>query len=393
MAKPKQKFEVNFQKDICEQLDTMTKQQLVRLFFTVSKLLPISFPLMTEFREEFIFLFKSLGRALAEGIRGRVRESPNMANMAEVSANIAIENENPFLHAMFSGLGGESFDKKLAGNIIEALIRIVDPGYEGIIGWRDSIVTYVRTHSKTTATMLRHIGAHPTYRQIIHFLNKLNPHFEKVRNGEDVITTFDNEQKLKKSYRLGGEEGSNKSNLYPHIKTNIQFKQSLSPAKWLWNKLPKISEHSKTFSQVLQTHKEQWWNKLLKEIFSSEEPSSKKVKYDDASKRVANRRELYDFAEAKHPTNPAEIEVGKPHDLNPASYEDTKKIIREESIIAGISKYGSGERSWFAFVCDGSPFKNFLSLFNVLFFCNLCKKPCGEMKKHVKENRFDSNGI
>ena len=90
MAKPKQKFEVNFQKDICEQLDTMTKQQLVRLFFTVSKLLPISFPLMTEFREEFIFLFKSLGRALAEGIRGRVRESPNMANMAEVSANIAI---------------------------------------------------------------------------------------------------------------------------------------------------------------------------------------------------------------------------------------------------------------------------------------------------------------
>ena len=102
-------------------------------------------------------------------------------------------------------------------------------------------------------------------------------------------------------------------------------------------------------------------------------------------KKVANRRELYDFAEAKHQTNPAEIEVGKPHDLNPASYEDTKKIIREESIIAGISKYGSGERSWFAFVCDGSPFKNFLSLFNVLFFCNLCKKPCGEMKKHVKE--------
>ena len=56
--------------------------------------------------------------------------------------------------------------------------------------------------------MLTHIGAHPTYRQIIHFLNKLSPHFEKVRNGEDVITTFDNEQKLKKSYRLGGEEGA-----------------------------------------------------------------------------------------------------------------------------------------------------------------------------------------
>ena len=82
---------------------------------------------------------------------------------------------------------------------------------------------------------------------------------------------------------------------------------------------------------------------------------------------------------------PANIEGGKPHDCNPASYEDTKKNLREESIKAGISKYGAGKRSWFAFVCDGSPSKNFLSLFNVLFFCKSCKKPCGEMKKHVDE--------
>ena len=29
--------------------------------------------------------------------------------------------------------------------------------------------------------------------------------------------------------------------------------------------------------------------------------------------------------------------------------------------------------------------KNFLSLFNVLFFCTFCNKPCGDMKKHVTE--------
>ena len=94
---------------------------------------------------------------------------------------------------------------------------------------------------------------------------------------------------------------------------------------------------------------------------------------------------MYEFAVAKHTDNPAKIEVGRPHDLNPASYEDTKKIVREESVKAGISKYGAGKRSWFAFVCDGSPYKNFLSLFNVLFFCTSCKKPCGEMKKHVND--------
>ena len=72
-----------------------------------------------------------------------------MTNMAEATANIAIENENPFLCAMFSGLGGDSFNKKLAGNIIEAVTKIVDPEYEGIIGWRDSIVTYVKWTART----------------------------------------------------------------------------------------------------------------------------------------------------------------------------------------------------------------------------------------------------
>ena len=67
---------------------------------------------------------------------------------------------------------------------------------------------------------------------------------------------------------------------------------------------------------------------------------------------MTNRRKLDEFAESKHPNKPAEIEVGKPHDLNPSCYEDTKNIIRNESIKAGISKYGNGKRSWFPIVCD-----------------------------------------
>ena len=175
--------------------------------------------------------------------------------------------------------------------------------------------------------------------------------------------------------------------LYPSNKTDLQFQPSLSPANWLWNKLPKLSEYSQCFSQVLHSHKEKWWNKQIEEIFEAEEPNTKKIRLSDnsATKKVSNHRQLYDFAESKHQIKPADIDVGKPHDLNPASYDDTKKILREESITAGISKYGSGSRSWLAFVCDGSPMKNFLSLQNVLFFCNLCNKPCGDMKKHVTD--------
>jgi len=56
----------------------------------------------------------------------------------------------------------------------------------------------------------------------------------------------------------------------------------------------------------------------------------KKLK-SETHERVANRRKLYKFAESKHPEKPAYIDIGKPHDLNPSSYEDTKMIIRNES--------------------------------------------------------------
>ena len=55
------------------------------------------------------------------------------------------------------------------------------------------------------------------------------------------------------------------------------------------------------------------------------EPSRKRVKRVN----VSNLRYLYDFADSKHVEIPANIEVGKPHDCNPASYEDTKKNLRE----------------------------------------------------------------
>ena len=46
------------------------------------------------------------------------------------------------------------------------------------------------------------------------------------------------------------------------------------------------------------------------------------------NERVTNHRKLYEFVESKHPKKTAEIEVGKPHNLNPSCYEDTKNIIR-----------------------------------------------------------------
>ena len=54
------------------------------------------------------------------------------------------------------------FYKELAANTIDVIRKIADPKFVSWIGWRDSIVTFVRTHSKVTISMLTRIGAHPT---------------------------------------------------------------------------------------------------------------------------------------------------------------------------------------------------------------------------------------
>ena len=143
------------------------------------------------------------------------------------------------------GVGSNYFDKKLAVNICEDLKKIADPQYVSLIGWRDSLVTFVKTHSKSTISMLSCIGSYPSYKQIKWFLNKLKPCFKDI---PDSLCTM-------------------VLHLYPQKKSYLQFKPSLSPANWLWNKLPCISEYSKTFSQTLQSHKERWSNNLINDVF------------------------------------------------------------------------------------------------------------------------------
>ena len=89
-GKPPQKFELNFQKDISEQIKCMKTDQLMDLFVAILNSLSISFVLMTEYNTEFIQLFNSFGKALAEGMKTVKMDSPSFDNMAGVSKSLEI---------------------------------------------------------------------------------------------------------------------------------------------------------------------------------------------------------------------------------------------------------------------------------------------------------------
>ena len=72
MAEPKQKFEVNFQNDISLELEQMTKHQLFRLLFTITKLLPILITFLQKHQWEFVHLFKTIGELLGTWTKRKV---------------------------------------------------------------------------------------------------------------------------------------------------------------------------------------------------------------------------------------------------------------------------------------------------------------------------------
>ena len=103
-------------------------------------------------------------------------------------------------------------------------------------------------------------------------------------------------------------------NLYPTIKTKIQFLSPISPSKWLWNRRPDNFSDNKVNKETLLNHKECWWNSILSEVFRKLKGhenhcnSPKRLK----TNKITNRRKLYEFAKSKHSDEPADIEIGEP---------------------------------------------------------------------------------
>ena len=147
-AKPKQKFELSFQQDISEQLRKMTKHQLITLFFAILSILPINAEFMAEYKQQFMAFFKTLGSILAEVIREKIigNIAPDIEQISKISSEASFDDTNPYISSLIYGLGGSHLNKSLAGNIVEALFKLVDSEYESHVGWRDSLVTYVKTH-------------------------------------------------------------------------------------------------------------------------------------------------------------------------------------------------------------------------------------------------------
>jgi hypothetical protein len=299
----------------------------------------------------------------------------------------------------------------------------------------------------------RSAGASPMYSTIRQYLKDSIPYFHPDRPNQNKVVVFDNEQTTTYKSRIGGEKCSTKAkislctavlNVYDQEGPFIQNMHKYSPKVWLYDGIKNKNIRSlgmeNTENKIFYNKNvEAFWENILKEEFSScfmeeghiednisvtvkenqlkgcicgnteksskrkcskcklplKKTDNKKIKLQNSESKkitmsaVERRKEIFKDIERGPDIKPAELVMGKPLLQNPSRYEDTKNIIREESINSGISKYGAGERAWLTIACDGSPFKNFLTLLPVLTFCSTCLCPAGNTSKHLKEAHND----
>ena len=136
--KPKQKFEINFQRNIAEQLSEMKSFQLVKLLMTITSLLPLSEDVMNEYQDEFKDFLRMIGSVFREDIRTKayLDKAPEIEELSKFLTKLNTENKYPFLFSLLSGLGGPMLNQNLAWNILESILKLVLPNYNSLIGWR-----------------------------------------------------------------------------------------------------------------------------------------------------------------------------------------------------------------------------------------------------------------
>ena len=288
----------------------------------------------------------------------------------------------------------------------------------------------------------------PNSRCVRNLLRNCDINFEPDRVNENKTTIFDNEQTTSYVSRIGGVKNHTKAQIslctsvvhaYDQEGPFIQGNCKYSPKQWLYNNISKdnirkLREPDEVNRQILDQNRDKFWNQILKEEYDkcflinghieddiseivyetnhkkcacgNNEKNSKRIcskckevlptnpakkfradhpNVESRQSPVDRRRDIYKNITRGPDFEPADLVTGKPLDRNPSKYEDTKEIIREISAKSGIKKYGLGEREWMAICCDGSPFKNFLSLFPFLTFCNSCKIPAGDLSIHCEE--------
>ena len=111
-GKPNQKFELNFQHDISDQLAKITNLQIIKLLLSTIYILSISMAVMSDFQVLFQDLFTAIGSLLSQHLKAKysLTETPTMEQMAHLTSKTAFERSNPFLSALLSGLGGPNLN-------------------------------------------------------------------------------------------------------------------------------------------------------------------------------------------------------------------------------------------------------------------------------------------
>lgn len=227
--------------------------------------------------------------------------------------------------------------------------------------------------SRTVCDM--YCSAHPagSYSTLQNWIQQHSSNKIYVRNVDDVITYFDNNQVLARNWRVRYDAKAILSyittvvHFLPKPITNLQINQAFSPRHWLYNiNICDFSSAVFNFinhSEVLfRSLRDNFIQNRLQIIFQQQRPGlsssddviSIMLKNDKKTKFSENSRskiDMYSFLEHRNNDIP-EIKMGNPISVNPCSSAAVKSVL--ESLKAELDIPHS--RQWSIVGCDGLPY-------------------------------------
>ena len=357
---------------------------------------------------------------------------PSFDELVEYNVTQWLQNRPKQLIELLKSICGiDIFDDKksyLLAKVVEQIYYIRNSRLILPLSFRESLVLYTLTYSKSATTLSCKTTPGGSYKTINGFLSNEAADPILMSSG-NMRCAFDNNQIIGKTYMIKGDNKvptsiMTSTSFVKLDESKIQEDSRLKPENWMWEELSDeqkemlvsdnnnefeyefrrtrnihIAHHLRIVESQIGDSKTDYIDKHITDEISAE---NEKVCVDCGSENDVNYRvcrvcftgslqkatppdvatpasfheKLENHISYKESVqineNQATVQPGEPQFVNPNSYQTIISVIRCLGQQAGIRRYGGTEREWLFLECDGLPYKILRDIMDNVFRCKRC---------------------
>jgi len=366
---------------------------------------------------ELCNLAHSVGASQAQDIaRDAKFQSDAYHSISSHDSSSWLRERNRVLIAFLEGVAGKLKSvmkpKKFLALVmcVELIYFLRFLNFIGPLSFRINLIQYFSSASKVVATLNGASSPSGGYDTVRKWIKKHATPFKLPSPNPDIITFFDNDQVLAKTYKIQLHNKLQVSTItnYLHIQPShnipsIQIHPHLSPIVWLDFDLHHIQKNmqllqtyelnlERIFNTAFTSYLHQHMTQIHTQLRTAHDPTNT-TNNSNTIPPVTNK---YDFVSSQHPSAIPSKHLGEPSMFNPNSYQNVLRALQTIQSSTNLSNSTPG-RHWTVVGCDGLPYYYGSRLQPRTFQCSQCSLVISTGKdafqKHLQEHNLEGVDI